>query len=180
MVQESIMRSVITANNFDIKLTMIQMIHNNLQFRGTMTEDPNQHLKRFLQLCDTLKYNGVTNDAICLRLFLFFLIDNAFSWHQDLSRPGMSSLDSSYRSSSLIAKQQLEGESFHEAWEHFKTLIKKCLHHGFPEWMQLQVFYNGLDAFARSGLDGVVRGALMNRTYEDAYELIEKMAMNSC
>ncbi|KAA3462883.1 oligopeptide transporter 4-like [Gossypium australe] len=50
------------------------------KFRGIMTEDPNQHLKRFLQLCDTFKYNRVTDDAIRLRLFPFSLIDNAFSW----------------------------------------------------------------------------------------------------
>ncbi|KAA3473932.1 oligopeptide transporter 4-like [Gossypium australe] len=67
MVQGTIRRPAITANNFEIKPAMIQ---NNLQFRGTMTGDPNQHLKWFLQLCDTFKYNGVTNDAI----------HNAFSW----------------------------------------------------------------------------------------------------
>ncbi|KAA3487069.1 gag-asp_proteas domain-containing protein [Gossypium australe] len=37
------------------------------------------------------------------------------------------------------------------------------------------MFYNGLDAHARLGLDGATGGALMNRTYEDAYELIENM-----
>ncbi|KAA3452535.1 casein kinase II subunit alpha, chloroplastic-like [Gossypium australe] len=30
-----------------------------------------------------------------------------------------------------------------------------------------------------SGLDGAIEGALMNKTYEDAYELIENMTMNS-
>ncbi|KAA3484372.1 oligopeptide transporter 4-like [Gossypium australe] len=33
-----------------------------------MTEDPNQYLKWFLQLCYTFKYNGVTDDAIHLDL----------------------------------------------------------------------------------------------------------------
>lgn len=49
-----------------------------------------------------------------------------------------------------------------------------------PEWLQLQTFYNGLDASARYRLYGIVGGALMNKTYCDAYELIENMAMNSC
>ncbi|KAA3473560.1 RING-H2 finger protein ATL63 [Gossypium australe] len=44
-VQESIARQIITTNNFEIKPTTIQMFQNNLLFRGTMTEDPNQHLK---------------------------------------------------------------------------------------------------------------------------------------
>ncbi|KAA3469490.1 hypothetical protein EPI10_015273 [Gossypium australe] len=42
------------------------MIQNNLQVRGTMTDDANQHLK------------WVTDDAIRLRLILFSLNDNVF------------------------------------------------------------------------------------------------------
>ncbi|KAA3479912.1 hypothetical protein EPI10_020386 [Gossypium australe] len=38
---QSITRSAITVNNFEIKQKMIQIIQNNLQFRGTMIEDPN-------------------------------------------------------------------------------------------------------------------------------------------
>ncbi|KAA3461616.1 oligopeptide transporter 4-like [Gossypium australe] len=45
------------------------MIQNNLQFKGAMTEDPNQNLKQFLQLCDTFKFNGVSNDAIRTRIY---------------------------------------------------------------------------------------------------------------
>ncbi|KAA3474003.1 casein kinase II subunit alpha, chloroplastic-like [Gossypium australe] len=41
------------------------------------------------------------------------------------------------------------------------------------------MFCNGLDAHVRSGLGGATRGALMNRTYDDAYELIKNIAMNS-
>lgn len=44
-----------------------------------MKEVPNQQLKWFLQLCDTFKYNKVTDDALHLRLFPFSLIDNAFT-----------------------------------------------------------------------------------------------------
>ncbi|KAA3469672.1 Retrotransposon gag protein [Gossypium australe] len=41
---------------------------------------------------------------------------------------------------------QMEGESFQEAWEHFKMLIQRCLHHELAEWLRLQMFYNRLDA----------------------------------
>lgn len=40
-------------------------------------------------------------------------------------------------------------------------------------------FIVGLDAYACSRLDGATRGALMNRTYEDVYDLIENMVMDS-
>ncbi|KAA3471130.1 reverse transcriptase [Gossypium australe] len=79
-VQGSITRPTITINTFEIKPAMTQMIQYNVQFRGIFTEDLNQHLKWFLQLCDTFKFNEVIDDVICLRLFPFILIDNAFSW----------------------------------------------------------------------------------------------------
>lgn len=77
-IQGSIYHLVINANNFEIKPTMIQMLHKNLQFRVSMNKNPNQHLKRFLTLCDTFKYNGVIDDAIHLRLFPCSLTDDAF------------------------------------------------------------------------------------------------------
>ncbi|KAA3461171.1 NADH--cytochrome b5 reductase 1-like [Gossypium australe] len=60
MVQESIARLAVTSNNFEIK-----------PFRGSMTKDPNQSLKR------------ITGSLMMLFVFDFFrfsLIDNTFSW----------------------------------------------------------------------------------------------------
>ncbi|KAA3470748.1 oligopeptide transporter 4-like [Gossypium australe] len=60
------------------------MIQNTLQFKGNMVEDSNKHLKRFLQLCNTFKYNRVSNDAIHLRLFSISLCDNTTDWLDSL------------------------------------------------------------------------------------------------
>ena len=49
------------------------------QFCGLANEDPNAHIASFLEICDTFKHNGVTNDAIRLRLFPFSLRDKAKS-----------------------------------------------------------------------------------------------------
>lgn len=73
-------RPITNANYFEIKLTIIQMIHNILQFKGNMTEDLNQHLKWFLLLYDTFKFNGIIDDTIRHRFFLFSLCDNAYAW----------------------------------------------------------------------------------------------------
>ncbi|KAA3482884.1 RING-H2 finger protein ATL63 [Gossypium australe] len=135
IIQGSIARPTIKENNFEIKPTMIEMIQNNLQFKGTMMEEPNQYLERFLQLCDTFKFNGVTVDAIRLRLFPFSLINKVFSC-LDLQTPRSKFLHKLFRISKTI-------------------LIQRCPHHGLPEWSRLV-------AHTLSGLNGAAVGALIN------------------
>ncbi|KAG9444861.1 hypothetical protein H6P81_016201 [Aristolochia fimbriata] len=75
-----IINPTIRANNFDIKPQIISMLQNHYQFSGLVNEDPNEHLERFLDLCATFKYNGVSDDAIRLRLFKFTLAGRAKTW----------------------------------------------------------------------------------------------------
>src|SRR5438270_9701051 len=78
----SIVRPPIAQNNFELKPGFISMIQDHVQFFGLPTEDPNQHIANFLEYCDTVKMNGVSNDAIRLRLFSFSLRDKAKAWVQ--------------------------------------------------------------------------------------------------
>ena len=71
--ESSVVRPAVVANSFELKLNTIQMIQQFAQFDGLQDEDPNAHLANFLELCDTFKINGVSNDAIRLRLFPFSL-----------------------------------------------------------------------------------------------------------
>ncbi|KAH7665755.1 hypothetical protein IHE45_13G053200 [Dioscorea alata] len=64
--QSSIVRPPITANNFELKPSFIQMLQQSAQFNGLADEDPNNHLENFLEVCDMLKINGVRDDAIRL------------------------------------------------------------------------------------------------------------------
>ena len=60
----SIRRLAIQANNFEIKLAIIQMIQQTVQFEGLSQDDPNVHIANFLKICDTFKHNVVTDDVI--------------------------------------------------------------------------------------------------------------------
>ncbi|KAL5854430.1 hypothetical protein ACOSQ4_004232 [Xanthoceras sorbifolium] len=82
--QSSIRRPPVAANNFEIKPVIIQMIQNTVQFGGMPIDDPNSHLERFLEICDTFKQNGVSDDAIRLRIFPFSLSDRAKLWLNSL------------------------------------------------------------------------------------------------
>ena len=71
-------------NNFEIKPGIIQMIQHLVQFGGHPQEDPNDHIQNFLEICDTFCYNGVTDDAVRLRLFPFSLKEKAKFWLSSL------------------------------------------------------------------------------------------------
>ena len=54
----TIRRPTVDANNFELKPSLITMVQQH-QFTGHPTEDPNEHLGRFLRMANTVKLNGV-------------------------------------------------------------------------------------------------------------------------
>ncbi|XP_017974466.1 PREDICTED: uncharacterized protein LOC108661548 [Theobroma cacao] len=176
---QSIRRPSINMNNFEIKPAYIQMILSSIQFGGLPNDDPNAHLVNFLKICDTFKYNGVTDDAIRLRLFPFSLRDKAKSWLNSLPNGFITTWEelaqkflAKFFLLAKIAKlrnditsfTQFDGESLYEAWERFKELLRRCPHHGLPDWLQVQTFYNGLIGSIKTIIDAIVGGALMKRS----------------
>ena len=79
VVQTAIRRPPIQANNFELKSVTLQMLQNIL-FHGLPNENPNMHLTNFLEVYDTIKYNGVTEEALRLRLFPLSLGDRSKHW----------------------------------------------------------------------------------------------------
>ena len=61
-------------------MSLIQFMQQNYQFAGIPSEDPNEHLSIFSEICDTIKINGSVDNTIQLRLFIFSLRDNAKAW----------------------------------------------------------------------------------------------------
>ena len=68
----------IKANNFEFKPALITMVQHN-QFIGYPSEDPNEHLGKFLRMANIVKLNGVNPNVIKLQLFPFSLRDIAIS-----------------------------------------------------------------------------------------------------
>ncbi|GJX26744.1 reverse transcriptase domain-containing protein [Tanacetum coccineum] len=52
--------------------------------------------------------------------------------------------------------EQRFGESFHEAWDRYKDLLRACPHHGFTELHQLDTFYNALNPTDQDSLNSAV------------------------
>ena len=71
------------ANNFELKPALITMVQQH-QFTGHPTEDPNEHLIRFLRMANTVKLNGVRPEVIKLHIFPFSLRDITATWYESL------------------------------------------------------------------------------------------------
>ena len=75
--------------------------------------------------------------------------------------------------------RQLEGENLVEAWERIHELLRRCPHHRLTRSMQVHAFYNGLSDPTRTVIDASTGGALMKKTKDQAYGILEDMATNS-
>nr|GEZ81496.1 reverse transcriptase domain-containing protein [Tanacetum cinerariifolium] len=69
---------------------------------------------------------------------------------------------------------QKPNETFNEAWEHFKDLLRQCPHHGFLELHQLDTFYNALNLNDQDALDSAAGGNLLDKIPRECLSIIER------
>ncbi|GJY55028.1 zinc finger, CCHC-type containing protein [Tanacetum coccineum] len=62
----------------------IQLVQNGCSFHGLRSEDPNQHLKHFLKLVDSLDLDVANRERTRLHLFQSSLRDQASNWLERL------------------------------------------------------------------------------------------------
>ncbi|GKE58236.1 hypothetical protein Tco_1497421 [Tanacetum coccineum] len=67
-------------NVVPLRSDTIRLVQNGCLFHGLRSEDPNQHLKDFLKLVDSLDLDGENREITRLRLFQFSLRDQASNW----------------------------------------------------------------------------------------------------
>nr|GFC09470.1 reverse transcriptase domain-containing protein [Tanacetum cinerariifolium] len=71
---EPIALITIQSTNFGIKNDKLQQVQNSCQFHGLLGDDANKHLDKFLHVTQSIKVNGVIDDALRLTFMKFFLI----------------------------------------------------------------------------------------------------------
>ena len=193
-IHSSIARPAIAANNFHVDSATMQAIRDN-KFHGLSAEDPNAHLRNFLEIVDNFKVNGVPEETIRLRLFSRSLEGRAREWLDSLPNNSITTWNllvekflskyfSPAKTERLIKEiqnfQQSDMESLYESYERFKDLLRKCPHHGLSDQQKIRTFYNGLTLQCAAQVDGAARGSLINQYPEDAFEILEDITSNNC
>nr|GEY34255.1 reverse transcriptase domain-containing protein [Tanacetum cinerariifolium] len=137
-----------------------------------------------------MKQNGVSDDALLLTLFPYYLMHHAIAWYDRLQRNSIHSFDdmmrkflSKYFPPFMVTKlrneitkfEQKLHESLFEAWECYKLSIDRCPNHNMLLVTQIDTFYNGLTLSHQDTINAAAGGTFMQKTPEECYELIENM-----
>ncbi|GJV54781.1 zinc finger, CCHC-type containing protein [Tanacetum coccineum] len=151
-------------NVVPLRSDTIRLVQNRCLFNRLRSEDPNQHLKDFLKLVDSLDLDGSIStweDLTTCFLAQFF-------------PPGRTT---KLRNDDILMFQQHQGESLSEAWTRFKDLLQKVPHHGIDLWLQVQIFYDHVTPATRRTIDQSDGGKLRDRNAKESWSLVEDLAL---
>nr|GEY83161.1 hypothetical protein [Tanacetum cinerariifolium] len=160
----------------------------NKQFFGHDKKDPHAHVRYFNKITSTLKFPNISNTSIKLMLFPFSLEGAARIWLEKEPPRSIFTLDD------LVSKfinqffrpskttnlrneitnfQHRFDESFSEACDRFKDLLRACPHHGFSELHQLDTFYNALKSQYQDSLNSAIGGNFLDKMPCECLAIIE-------
>nr|GEU29792.1 MAK10-like protein [Tanacetum cinerariifolium] len=138
----------------------IRLVQNGCLFRGLRSKDPNQYLKDFLKLLDSIDLDGENRERTRLHLFQFSLRDQA-----------------SNRLERLPAGSITTWEDLTTPWTHFKDLLQKVHHHGIDHWLQIQIFYDHISFHLKCKIDSAGGGKLRNKNADESWKIIENLPL---
>ncbi|GKA70261.1 MAK10-like protein [Tanacetum coccineum] len=130
-------------NVVPLRSDTIRLVQNGCSFHKLRSEDPNQHLKDFLKLVNSLDLDGANRERTRLRLFQFSFRDQASNWLERLLARSISTWEdlttrflaqffppgrTAKLCNDILMFKQHQGESLSEAWTRFKDLLQKVLH----------------------------------------------------
>ncbi|GKA69783.1 reverse transcriptase domain-containing protein [Tanacetum coccineum] len=138
--EDAIVVPEIAAANFEIKHGLLTLVQNK-QFFGHDKEDPHAHIRYFNKITSTLRYPNVPTTSIKLMLFPFSLEGAARIWLEKEPPRSIQTWDdlvakfinqffppsktTNLRNEITNFKQRFD-ESFSEAWDRFKDLLRAC------------------------------------------------------
>nr|GEW98380.1 hypothetical protein [Tanacetum cinerariifolium] len=126
----------------------------NKQFYGHDKEDPHAYILYFNKITSTLKFPN------------FFPPSKTTSLRNEITN-----------------FQQLD-ESFSEAWDRFKDLLRACPHHGFSALHQFDTFYNALNSKDQDSLNSaagdMVKALLLDKKGQNQSPAPVKAVEESC
>jgi hypothetical protein len=156
-------------------------------------EDPKLHHQAFIQLCQTFNMDGVTQDQMRARFFLFSLLEKALQWFHSqpaepvqnwnvLMKAFMKEYYSSGKTQSLCKKiatfAQYPTETISEAFKRFNEYTWAVPHHKFLKEDLVQKFYQGLTMASITIIDASVGGSIIELTPTEAFTLFKKVTDN--
>nr|GEU44492.1 DNA-directed DNA polymerase [Tanacetum cinerariifolium] len=130
----------------------------------------------------------VLNDAIKLMLFPYSLEGVARTWYEKEPPNSILTWDdlvnkfvnqffppskTTHLKNEISRFTQRFEETFGEAWDRFKEMLRACPHHGFSKLTQIDTFYNGLTEQDQDSLNATAGGNLLNKTTREALKIIE-------
>nr|GEV03235.1 zinc finger, CCHC-type [Tanacetum cinerariifolium] len=179
-------------NVVPLRSDIIWLVQNGCSFHELRFEDPNQHLKDFLKLVDSLDLDGENRKRTRMRLFQFPFRDQASNWLKRLPARSITTWDdlttrflakffppgrTAKLRNDILMFQQHQGESLSEAWSRFKDLLQKVPYHGIDRWLQIQTFYDHVSFHLKCEIDRAASGKLHDKNADESWEIIENLAL---
>nr|GEY08242.1 reverse transcriptase domain-containing protein [Tanacetum cinerariifolium] len=185
--EDAIVILEITANNFELKYGLINLVQNKQFFRHDK-EDPHAHICYFNKITSTMRVSNVPSSLIKLMLFPFSLEGAAQIWLEKEPPRSILSWDdlvskfinqffplskTTNLRNEITRFQQRFDESFYVAWDRFNDLLRACPHHGFSELHQLDTFYNALNVNDQDSLNSAAGGNFLDKMPRECLKIIE-------
>ncbi|GKE32492.1 MAK10-like protein, partial [Tanacetum coccineum] len=151
-------------NVVPLRSDTIWLVQNGCSFHGLWSEDPNQHLKDFLKLVDSLDLDVANRERTHLRLFQFFPSRSSQNYLECLPAGSIST------------------------WEDLTT---RFLAQFFPprrtsklqndilmfQQHQVQIFYDHVNPSTKRTIDQSARGKLRDKNVKESWALLEDLTL---
>ncbi|GJU68150.1 reverse transcriptase domain-containing protein [Tanacetum coccineum] len=145
--EDAIVVPPINANNFELKQPLINLVQSNKFTDGEARDWLDKEPPRSILTWDDLVSKFINQ---------FFPPSKT-----------------TYLRNKITTFYQEPNETFNEAWERFKELLRQCPHHGFSELHQLDTFYNSLNTNDQDALDSAAGGNFLDKMPREGLAIIE-------